>query len=145
VADALVRQGLPVCLTGSTAERSLTRAVASAMQMPSLDLCGQTTLWTLGALVEGAALVLCNDTGISHIAAALSTPSVVVSSGGDARRWAPGDTTRHRVLWQDLPCRPCALTHCPIGHPCARGVQVSDVRRAAQQTLRTSTQAAAAA
>jgi ADP-heptose:LPS heptosyltransferase len=145
VADALVRQGLAVCLTGASAEWDLTRAVAAAMQMPSLNWCGQTTLWTLGALVDAAALVLCNDTGISHIAAALGTPSVVVSSGGDAARWAPADATRHQVLWHDLPCRPCALTHCPIGHPCARAVQVSDVRRATRQALRATTAAAAAA
>jgi ADP-heptose:LPS heptosyltransferase len=136
VADALVRQGLAVCLSGSIAELDLTRGVAAAMHMPSTNWCGQTTLWTLGALVQEATLVLCNDTGISHIAAALGTPSVVVSSGGDAPRWAPADTTRHQVLWHDLPCRPCALVHCPIGHPCAHAVQVSDVCRAAQQAFR---------
>lgn len=135
VADALVREGLAVCLTGSAPEMGLAQAVAGAMRQPVLDFCGRTTLWTLGALVERAALVLCNDTGISHIAAALGTRSVVVSSGGDARRWQPAERRLHRVLWQDMDCRPCALASCPIGHPCARAVEVGDVKRAALQAL----------
>ncbi len=135
VADALADAGHTVLLTGSAAEAALTQAVAAAMRQPALDLAGRTTLWTLGALVERAALVLCNDTGISHIAAALGTRSVVVSSGGDAERWAPADAQRHRVFRHDLPCRPCAHALCPIkgppAHPCAVGVKVAPVRRAA--------------
>ena len=133
VADALADAGLAVALTGSVAEAGLTRAVAGAMRAPALDVAGQTTLWTLCALVERAALVVCNDTGISHMAAALSTPSVVVSSGGDAPRWSPADGTRHRVFWHDLPCRPCSHAHCPIGHPCALAVGVAEVRDSALQ------------
>lgn len=128
VADALADAGLAVALTGTMAEAGLTRAVAGAMRAPALDLAGQTTLWTLGALVERAALVVCNDTGISHMAAALGTPSVVVASGGDAPRWSPADATRHRMFWHDLPCRPCTHAHCPIGHPCALAVGVAEVR-----------------
>ena len=135
VADALADAGLAVALTGTMAEAGLTRAVAGAMRAPAFDLAGLTTLWTLGALVERAAGVVCNDTGISHIAAALGTPSVVVSSGGDAPRWSPADGSRHRVFWHDLPCRPCTHTHCPIGHPCALAVGVAEVRQAALRTV----------
>jgi ADP-heptose:LPS heptosyltransferase len=135
VADALAAAGLVVALTGSAGEAGLTRTVARAMHAPALDCAGLTTLWTLGAMVERAALVVCNDTGISHVAAALGTRSVVVSSGGDVQRWSPADASRHRVLWHDVPCRPCAHAHCPIGHPCALAVGVDDVRRAALQSL----------
>lgn len=131
VADALADAGLAVLLTGTAQEAAIVRAVAGAMRHPARDLAGRTSLWTLGALVERAAVVVCNDTGLSHVAAALGTPSVVVSSGGDALRWAPADGLRHRVLWHDMPCRPCAYASCPIGHPCALGVPVSAVRREA--------------
>lgn len=136
VADSLAREGLAIVLTGSPAEAPLTRAVAAAMKAPALDLAGRTSLWTLGALVEWAAQVVCNDTGISHVAAALGTPSVVISSGGDALRWAPADRTRHQVLWHDLPCRPCAHRVCPIGQACALGVGVGEVRTLALAALR---------
>lgn len=135
VADALADSGLSVVLTGSGDEAGLTQAVASAMRAPATDLAGRTTLWSLGALVERARVVLSNDTGISHIAAALGTPSVVVSSGGDASRWAPADAARHRCLWHATACRPCAHTECPIGHPCALGVQVAEVRRAVREAV----------
>lgn len=91
VADALAREGLAIVLTGSAAEAGLTRAVAAAMHAPALDLAGRTTLWSLGALVEWAAQVVCNDTGISQVAAALGTPSVVISSGGDALGMGVGE------------------------------------------------------
>jgi ADP-heptose:LPS heptosyltransferase len=136
VADGLAREGLAIVLTGTEAELPLTRAVARAMRAPALDLAGRTTLGSLGALVEWAVQVVCNDTGISHVAAALGTPSTVVSSGGDALRWAPADRLRHRVFWRDLPCRPCVHRSCPVGHACALGIGVPEVRRHAVASAR---------
>jgi ADP-heptose:LPS heptosyltransferase len=131
VADALAAEDLAIVLTGSAGEAPLTRAVADAMRAPCLDLTGRTSLWQLGALVEWAVQVVCNDTGISHIAAALGTPSVVVANGSDVARWAPADAQRHRVLWHDLPCRPCANAHCPHGQACALAVLPHTVVRQA--------------
>jgi ADP-heptose:LPS heptosyltransferase len=48
--------------------------------------------------VDGARILVANDTGVSHLAAAVATPSVIVSSGSDPERWAPLDGERHRVL-----------------------------------------------
>ena len=70
------------------------------MRRRAIDLAGKTTLGALGALIEGAEALVCNDTSVSHIAAALACPSVVVSCGADVARWAPLDADRHRVLWQ---------------------------------------------
>jgi ADP-heptose:LPS heptosyltransferase len=98
VADALSRRGFSVVLTGSNAERDVTRAVATAMTTPSVDLAGRTTLGGLAALLDGARLVVCNDTGVSHLAAALGVPSVVVFTTSDADRWAPLDVRRHRAV-----------------------------------------------
>jgi ADP-heptose:LPS heptosyltransferase len=91
VADRLADAGLRVVLTGGPGYRELTAALARAMHAPVLDLAGRTSLGALGALVAGARLLLGNDTGVSHIAAALKTPSVVVFSAADPRRWAPLD------------------------------------------------------
>jgi ADP-heptose:LPS heptosyltransferase len=122
VADTLAERGLVVVLTGNSVEAPLVHEVAAAMRRPAVNLAGRTNLWTLGALVERARLVVCNDTGVSHIAAALRVQSVVVSSGADVARWAPLDRARHTVLWQLTPCRPCSFARCPYDHECAKAI-----------------------
>ncbi len=129
VGDALAAEGLRVVLTGTAAEGPLTKEVQQRMRARATDLAGRTTLGSLAALVARARLVVCNDTGVSHIAAATRTPSVVVACGSDARRWAPLNRHLHRVLWHDVPCRPCAHRECPIGHDCALGVSSHQVTR----------------
>jgi len=127
VADALAGQGLRVVLTGSEGERELTAAVAAAMRAPALDLAGRTSLGALGALLGGARLLVCNDTGISHVAAGTRTPSVVVVLGSEPVRWAPLDLSLHRIATQPIACRPCSYRACPIGHPCALAVTPEQV------------------
>ena len=117
-------------LTGGAPEAELVNALAACMNHDAVNLAGRTSLWTLGALIEGAERVVCNDTGVSHIAAALGRPSVVVSCGADVARWAPLDAERHRVLWQPMACRPCAHAECPFEHDCARAIGVSQVLHA---------------
>lgn len=102
VADDLAARGLRVVLTGARAESGLTRRVARLMRAPALDLAGRTDLGTLAALLEGARLLVCNDTGVSHLAAALRVPSVVLAPPANIARWAPADRGRHRVLPQDV-------------------------------------------
>jgi len=119
VADALAADGLAVVLTGSAAEGALASELGRRMRAPAVNLAGRTDLGTLAALLRDARLVVCNDTGVSHLAAAVGTRSVVVASGSDVRRWAPEDAARHRVLSVDVDCRPCDFPICPIGHPCA--------------------------
>jgi len=135
VADRLAADGWQIAITGTAAEASLTGAVLGAMTAPALHLAGSTSLGGLAALVAHARLVVCNDTGISHIAAAMATASVVVASGSDTRRWAPLDHERHRVLADYPPCRPCMFRECPYGHPCALNIGVDRVVETARAQL----------
>jgi ADP-heptose:LPS heptosyltransferase len=135
VADRLAQQGLHIVLTGSNEERELVDSVEHDMQMPALNLAGKTDLGAFAALVSKAALVVCNDTGASHIAAATGTPSVVICCGADPLRWAPLDRERHRVLSHAIFCRPCMHPTCPIGHPCALNISVDMVMEQASELL----------
>jgi ADP-heptose:LPS heptosyltransferase len=127
VADALSARGYTIVLTGAPAEAGLVRDLVACMRRPAVNLCGRTTLWTLGALIESAECVVCNDTGVSHVAAALRCPSVVVSCGADPARWAPLDPILHRVLAHPMPCRPCSHRDCPYGHGCAGAISAVHV------------------
>ena len=90
--------GMRTVVTGSIDEAPLAADVARLARGSIVDLTGRTGLGALGALVDDARLVVTNDTGISHVAAARRTPSVVVFTGSDPRRWAPLDRALHRAV-----------------------------------------------
>jgi lipopolysaccharide heptosyltransferase II len=127
VARALTQAGWQVAVTGSASEAPITSRVTQDAGAHAIDLAGRTSLGALAALVARAKLIVCNDTGLSHVAAAMRTPSIVVASGSDTRRWAPLDGTRHRVLADWPACRPCSFRECPYGHECALAISVPTV------------------
>ncbi|HZS59239.1 MAG TPA: glycosyltransferase family 9 protein [Gemmatimonadaceae bacterium] len=133
VADTFAARGYAIVLTGSGGEIALTNAVRRSMTNHAVDLAGLTTLDVLAAVIERASILVCNDTGVSHVAAALGTPSVVIASGSDVPRWAPLERDRHEVLWSPVACRPCSYEVCPTAHECAAGVSVDDVVHAAER------------
>jgi ADP-heptose:LPS heptosyltransferase len=98
VANGLAARGFRIVLTGTADESHLTRAVARRMTGPSLDLAGRTSVGAMAVLLSHAALLVSNDTGVSHLAAALDVPSVVVFISSNPGRWAPLDRQRHRVV-----------------------------------------------
>jgi ADP-heptose:LPS heptosyltransferase len=120
VADGLAVRGLRPVLVGGPADAPLASAVAERMAAAPVDLSGQTSLGAVGAIVSGAAVTVTNDTGTSHLAAALRAPSVVIFTGSDPRRWAPVDAVRHRVLGTimapalDEPRRRCLRDGCRL-------------------------------
>src|SRR5262245_45100201 len=100
VADALAERGLQIVLTGSSDEADPPRAVANHMKACAVDMAGKTDLGSLAALLSESRLLVSNDTGLSHLAAALSVPSVVIFLASDPKRWAPLDRRRHRILYR---------------------------------------------
>ncbi len=129
VGSLLARRGFDVVLTGSEAEAELNEEVGRKMCAPYCNLAGPMGVGALAALIAGARLVVANDTGVSHLAAALRTPSVIVFTAADPARWAPLDSARHHPVFVPVDCRPCNHTECPIGHPCANGVTAGAVLR----------------
>jgi ADP-heptose:LPS heptosyltransferase len=115
-------------------EEALTRAVAAAMRAPAVDLCGATSLGGYAALLRDAAVLVANDTGSAHLAAALGVPSATVFLSGDPVRWAYAEP-RHAVARVQVECNPCHHLDCPIDHRCATRVEVGDVLGAARAAL----------
>jgi len=135
VADQLAQRGMHIVLTGSPDEADVVHEVQRAMRMPALDLSGKTELGALAALIAQARLVVSNDTGISHVAAAVATPSVIVACGSDPKRWAPLDHGRHHVISASVSCRPCMHRECPTAHECAEDVPAEKVAYMATRLL----------
>ena len=97
--DQLVaRYGARIILTGGAGDRDLTAAVRAAMHAPALDLAGRTDLGTFAAVVGRCDLIITNDTGASHVAAAVGTRSVVLFGPSRPRQWAPLDSRRHAAI-----------------------------------------------
>jgi ADP-heptose:LPS heptosyltransferase len=87
-----------IVLTGSEQERSLTAAVRRLMTAAAIDLAGMTELGELAAVISALDLLITNDTGISHVAAATRTPSIILFGPTRPARWAPLDRRRHQVI-----------------------------------------------
>jgi ADP-heptose:LPS heptosyltransferase len=100
VGDRLAAEfGLTPVLTGSASEADLTAEVAAHMHHRPVDAAAPISIGAMAVLMRQAKLLLCNDTGVSHIAAGLKLKSVVVFSKADIARWAPLDRHSHRCIW----------------------------------------------
>ena len=103
VADNLATARLEIVLTGTANEADVTAAVRTAVRHPVIDLAGRTSIGALGGLLDAARIVVTNDTGVSHVAAAIGVDSVTVFTGSDRERWAPRGAGRHRAVGQGVP------------------------------------------
>lgn len=116
LARLLIRRGWPVLITGVEREAALIEELLE--YAPKAHSLVGTTLAEYTALIERAALVICNDSLPMHLADALNTPEVVLFSGTDyEEQWRPR-TTHSRLLRRATTCHPCYLFECPIGLPC---------------------------
>jgi lipopolysaccharide heptosyltransferase II len=124
--------GWQVCFTGSMDELSLVEAIRDEMEAPSVSLAGFLDLESFAALMGLAPLLITNNTGPAHIAAALGTPQVVLYALTNLQHM-PWQTPA-RVLRHDVPCRNCYRSVCPEGHhDCLRAITPDDVVGAARE------------
>jgi hypothetical protein len=101
VIQALAADGWRVVLTGAATERGLCEQVRTLSGVGACcDTAGRLSLPALADVVGGAALVLCGDTGVAHLATALAVPSVLLFGPVSPAAWGPAiDPDLHRVIW----------------------------------------------
>jgi ADP-heptose:LPS heptosyltransferase len=153
VAEALARQGLQVVWSAGRSEADEVAAIDPAQRFPSW--AGRLDLAQLWQLVKGARLLICPDTGISHLGRLAGTPTVTLYGPGSALLFGPGDFLRkvpHRaVTIADFPCRDqtrifkrevawvrrCqrTLRECPAPR-CMQAIGTDEVLRAALDCMR---------
>lgn len=126
---ALVAAGWPVVVTGSTAERPLTAAVAGEAGNEAIDLGGRLRLAELAAVLDRAAVVVMPNTGPAHLAAAVGTPVVsLFAPVVPFDRWGPYGVPVVRLGDQQAACRLTRSRNCPVpGHPCLDSVAAEEV------------------
>jgi heptosyltransferase II len=115
LARALAKQGIAVWVLGSSREMPLGHSIATEGGKAVVNLCGRTMLPDVIDLLGSAAGVVCNDSGLMHVAAALGV-FVVALYGPTTPTFTPPMTDNCRVLYLDLPCSPCYSGACPLEH-----------------------------
>lgn len=98
MADYCIEKGYTVLITGTQAEEVITTEVRKCMRHAAIDLTGKTSVGAVGLLIKDAYMLVANCTGVSHIAAATETPSVIISMDGEPDRWGPLNTKLHKTI-----------------------------------------------
>ena len=97
----------PIILMGDSSEEALCSDIAADFS-DIHNFCGQTSLGQLAALIQKCDIVIVNDGGPLHMAVAVGTRSVSIFGPVDEHVYGPfGDADKHRVVTQNLFCRPC--------------------------------------
>lgn len=133
VADAIRREfDCGIAIFGGLGDATLAGELAEQLQTaaPTLRiLAGKTSLRELLAALRCCRVLLTNDTGPMHVAAALSVPVVVPFGSTSPILTGPGlpGDPRHRLIRSNAPCTPCFLRSCPIDLRCLRDITVDQV------------------
>ncbi|MFH1847941.1 MAG: lipopolysaccharide heptosyltransferase II [Candidatus Omnitrophota bacterium] len=111
----------------------------SGMRQKALDVAGKFSLGEVSALLENSCLLVSNDSGPAHMAAALGVPVVAIfgrkQPGLGHKRWGPvGD--KNAILHKDAGCEVCLAHECKNGFKCLRAVSPAEVIEAAGRLLR---------
>lgn len=112
VGDALAAAGARVVVTGTDGERAIVAATVAAMNRDAADLCGRLSLGGLAGLLARCRVVVSNDSGPRHLAAAVGAPTVGIFWSGNVINAGPLTRTWHRPLlsWR-MDCPTCGR-HC---------------------------------
>ncbi len=128
-------------LFGGKSDAAITNQIESAIVNPPaavFNLAGKTSLRELMALMKICRVVLTNDTGPMHVAAALGTPVAALFGSTSSELTGPisSGELRHPILESHAPCSPCFLRECPIDFRCMNGISVGRVVEAVLQAVR---------
>ena len=127
-------------LFGGSGDGELAAQIEAGIKNPKsqiYNLTGRTSLRELMSLLKLCRVLLTNDTGPMHVAAAVGTPVVVLFGSTSPELTAPGlpGDPRHHLLKSAAPCSPCFLRECPIDFRCMNGISVNRVVESVMQAL----------
>jgi heptosyltransferase II len=135
VADALTCEcGARIVIIGAGNDLPVAKEVASRMRCPAIVLAARTTLGQLMGLIKESDLLITNDSGPMHLAAALGTRQVAIF--GSTSEVATGPLhAGASVVKHPVECNPCFLRKCPTDFRCMKGISVLQVLDVARNQL----------
>jgi lipopolysaccharide heptosyltransferase II len=136
VAEFLFEKGLSSVAVATQSERGVLEKLRETSGVP-IEIFDDLTLPEITALASKAKIFVGNDSGIAHIAAAVETPSVVIFGSSNINHWRPWTNARHEIVFEKMPCQPCAGYFCKeFGEPeCIKNVSVENVIEAIEKVL----------
>ena len=115
LAQRMSERGFAVWILGSAKDREFGDRIVALGNAEAQNLCGRTDLGEAIALLSSAALVVSNDSGLMHLAAALDRVMIAIF-GSSSPQFTPPLSDKAQVIRLDLPCSPCFKRECPLGH-----------------------------
>jgi heptosyltransferase-2 len=127
LADRLIEDhNANVLLIGSRDEAEVSTEVTQTMKHDAINLTGKTSLAEVVAMLSLADILVTNDTGPAHIAAALGRPTLVIFGPTNPLTTRPYSETAE-IIRHPPDCAPCMLRDCPIDHRCMTAITVEEV------------------
>ncbi len=121
---------------GGPSDCDLAESIAREIGDPSVNLAGKTSLRELAAALKLCDLVLTNDTGPMHLAAAVGRRVVAIFGSTSPELTGPVFSPKAKVVRHPVPCAPCFLRECPIDLRCLRGISTESVVSACLECLK---------
>ena len=135
VGNSLAARGYRIVVLGGSSDAPLCERIAKAIGRSAASLAGKTTVRESCELLARCAMLICNDSGVQHLAAAVGTPCVSLFT----RREFPGmwwpHGPQHEVLSKEVECHTCFLDICPYDNKCIKAIGVDEVIGAAARLL----------
>ncbi len=135
VGNRLAARGYRIVVLGGSSEVAMCERIAEALGRNAVSLAGKTTVRESCEVLARCAMLICNDSGVQHLAAAVGTPCVSLFT----RREFPGmwwpHGAQHEVLLKDVECHTCFLDACPYDNKCIKAIGVDEVIAAAGRVL----------
>ena len=122
-------------LLGGTGEESLAEQISGEMEHPVINLIGRTTVAEVLGLIGQCSLFLSNDSGLMHVAAALSIPQVALFGSTDPQKTSPLNDGAVVIHPSQVSCTPCFKSECPEDLDCMKAITVEEVVAAAEKLL----------